>query len=60
MSELGLASAVRDKVKRTTTSDPKAAKPHDLVGRYRREQALDRGRRLVLRQRPRRVRSASI
>lgn len=33
MSELGLAGAIRGKVKRTTISDPKAAKPHDLVKR---------------------------
>jgi putative transposase len=33
MAELGLAGAVRGKVKRTTISDPKVAKPHDLVNR---------------------------
>jgi len=33
MAELGLAGAVRSKIKRTTISDPKAAKPHDLVNR---------------------------
>jgi putative transposase len=33
MGELGLAGAVRGKVKRTTISDPKAAKPLDLVDR---------------------------
>ncbi len=33
MSELGLAGAVRGKVKRTTISDPRAPKPHDLVER---------------------------
>ena len=31
MGELELRGAVRGKVKRTTISDPKAAKPHDLV-----------------------------
>ena len=33
MGELGLAGAVRGKVKRTTISDPKAPKPLDLVDR---------------------------
>ena len=33
MGELGLAGAVRGKVKRTTISDPKVAKPLDLVDR---------------------------
>jgi len=33
MAELGLAGAVRGKVKRTTISDLRAAKPHDLVDR---------------------------
>jgi transposase InsO family protein len=33
MSELGLRGAVRGKVKRTTISDPRAPKPHDLVDR---------------------------
>lgn len=33
MSELGLAGARRGKVKRTTISDRRAAKPHDLVNR---------------------------
>lgn len=33
MGELGLRGAVRGKVKRTTISDPRAAKPHDPVGR---------------------------
>lgn len=33
MGDLGLAGAVRGKVKRTTISDPKAAKPLDLVDR---------------------------
>ena len=33
MTELGLAGAVRGKVKRTTISDPRAAKPLDLVDR---------------------------
>ena len=33
MSELGLRGAVRGKVKRTTISDPRAAKPADLVDR---------------------------
>jgi len=30
MTELGLAGAVRGKAKRTTISDPRAPKPHDL------------------------------
>lgn len=42
MAELGLAGAVRGKVKRTTISDPKAAKPHDLVDRNFRPLAPDR------------------
>lgn len=33
MRELGLAGAVRGKVKRTTISDPSSPKPSDLVGR---------------------------
>ena len=33
MSELGLAGAVRGKVKRTTIGDPRAPKPRDLVDR---------------------------
>jgi putative transposase len=33
MGELELRGAVRGKVKRTTISDPKAPKPHDLVDR---------------------------
>ncbi len=33
MGELGLAGAVRGKIKRTTISDPKAPKPLDLVNR---------------------------
>ena len=33
MTELGLRAAVRGKVKRTTISNPHAAKPHDLVDR---------------------------
>ena len=33
MGELGLAGAVRGKVKKTTISDPKAPKPLDLVDR---------------------------
>lgn len=33
MGELGLAGAVRGKVKRTTISDPKTPKPLDLVDR---------------------------
>ena len=42
MSELGLAGAVRGKVKRTTISDPKAPKPRDLVNRNFRPHAPDR------------------
>jgi len=42
MGELGLAGAVRGKAKRTTTSDPKTAKPLDLVGRNFRPLAPDR------------------
>ena len=42
MTELGLAGAVRGKVKRTTISDPKAVKPHDLVNRNFRPLAPDR------------------
>jgi putative transposase len=42
MAELGLAGAVRGKVKRTTISDPRAAKPHDLVNRNFRPLAPDR------------------
>ena len=42
MGELGLAGAVRGKVKRTTISDPKAAKPLDLVDRNFRPLAPDR------------------
>ena len=42
MAELGLAGAMRGKVKRTTISDPKAAKPHDLVNRNFRPHAPDR------------------
>jgi putative transposase len=33
MSELGLSGVVRGKVKRTTISDPRQTKPHDLVNR---------------------------
>ena len=33
MAELGLRGAVRGKVKRTTISDPRTPKPHDLVER---------------------------
>lgn len=33
MAEMGLAGAVRGKVKRTTISDPRTPKPHDLVDR---------------------------
>ena len=33
MAELGLRGAVRGKVKRTTISDPRSPKPHDLVDR---------------------------
>jgi len=42
MAELGLAGAVRGKVKRTTISDPRAAKPRDLVNRNFRPLAPDR------------------
>jgi putative transposase len=42
MAELGLRGAVRGKVKRTTTSDPHAARPHDLVDRNFRPLAPDR------------------
>lgn len=42
MGELGLAGAVRGKVKRTTISDPKAPKPADLVDRNFRPLAPDR------------------
>lgn len=42
MTELGLAGVVRGKVKRTTISDPKASKPHDLVNRNFRPRAPDR------------------
>ncbi len=42
MTELGLRGAVRGKVKRTTISDPHAAKPHDLVDRNFRPLAPDR------------------
>lgn len=42
MAELGPAGAVRGKVKRTTISDPRAAKPHDLVARNLRPLARDR------------------
>ena len=42
MGELGLAGAVRGKVKRTTISDPRAPKPHDLVNRNFRPLAPDR------------------
>ena len=42
MGELNLAGAVRGKVKRTTISDPKAAKPLDLVDRNFRPLAPDR------------------
>ena len=42
MAELGLAGAVRGKVKRTTISDPRAPKPHDLVDRNFRPLAPDR------------------
>ena len=42
MAELGLCGAVRGKVKRTTISDPKVAKPHDLVNRNFRPLAPDR------------------
>lgn len=42
MSELGLAGAVRGKVKRTTISDPRQSKPHDLVDRNFRPLSPDR------------------
>jgi putative transposase len=42
MAELGLRGAVRGKVKRTTISDPHAAKPHDLVDRNFSPRAPDR------------------
>ena len=42
MSELGLAGAVRGKVKRTTISDPRAKKPQNLVDRNFRPLAPDR------------------
>lgn len=42
MAELGLTGARRGKVKRTTISDSKAAKPHDLVNRNFRPLAPDR------------------
>ncbi len=42
MGELGLAGAVRGKVKRTTISDPKTPKPLDLVDRNFRPLAPDR------------------
>lgn len=42
MTELGLAGAVRGKVKRTTISDPRAPKPMDLVDRNFRPPAPDR------------------
>jgi putative transposase len=42
MGELGLAGAVRGKVKRTTISDPRSPKPHDLVNRNFRPHAPDR------------------
>ena len=42
MSELGLAGAVRGKVKRITISDPKTPKPRDLVDRNFRPLAPDR------------------
>jgi putative transposase len=42
MSELGLAGVVRGKVKRTTISDPRQPKPHDLVNRNFRPLAPDR------------------
>lgn len=42
MGELGLTGAIRGKVKRTTISDPRAAKPHDLVNRNFRPIAPDR------------------
>lgn len=42
MTELGLAGAVRGRVKRTTISNPRAAKPLDLVDRNFRPLAPDR------------------
>lgn len=42
MGELGLAGAIRGKVKRTTIGDPRAAKPADLVNRDFRPHAPDR------------------
>ena len=42
MAQLGLAGAVRGKVKRTTISDPRAPKPHDLANRNFRPLAPDR------------------
>jgi putative transposase len=42
MGELGLAGAVRGKVKRTTISDPKTPKPLDLLDRNFRPLAPDR------------------
>ncbi len=42
MAELGLAGAARGKVKRTTISDPRSPKPHDLVNRNFRPLAPDR------------------
>jgi putative transposase len=42
MGELGIAGAVRGKVKRTTISDPRQPKPHDLVNRNFRPLAPDR------------------
>jgi putative transposase len=42
MGELGLAGAVRGKVKRTTISDPRSPKPNDLVNRNFRPHAPDR------------------
>ena len=42
MGELGLRGAVRGKVKRTTISDPRSAKPMDLVDRNFRPLAPDR------------------
>jgi len=42
MGELGLAGVRRGKVKRTTISDPRQPKPHDLVNRNFRPLAPDR------------------
>ncbi|HEX2903360.1 MAG TPA: IS3 family transposase [Jatrophihabitans sp.] len=42
MAELGLAGVMRGKLKRTTISDPRAAKPADLVNRNFRPSAPDR------------------